>query len=87
MKQTPDHPLKIWRLAQRKPLNSQRGLGRRLKVSDMAVGRWEAGGMPLWDALIRIEALTGLTANDFQKHRAIVARRKQEEAKEHGNKT
>lgn len=72
------HPLKIWRLCQLPPL-SQRKLGAKLGLTDMAVSRYEAWGFPQIDALKRIYRVTGLTPNDFFKPLAIPARGKREE--------
>jgi transcriptional regulator with XRE-family HTH domain len=85
MKKPPEHPLKIWRESQVPPL-SQLKVGSKLSKSGMAVGRWEAGAMPDFDTLIRIEKLTGLTTADFHQHRVILARRKKQEQKQHGRK-
>jgi hypothetical protein len=60
MKKPPQHPLKIWRESQVPPL-SQLKTGLKLNTTGVSVGRWEAGAMPDFDTLVRIEKLTGLT--------------------------
>jgi hypothetical protein len=86
MQNPPDHPLKIWRLAQR-PALSQAAVGSKLHTTGVSVGRWESGAMPDFGALILIEKLTGLTAADFHKHRVTLARRKQQESRRNGEQT
>jgi transcriptional regulator with XRE-family HTH domain len=71
------HPLKIWRLAHTPPL-SQRKLGLKLGVTDMAVSRWERWQFPDFDALARLYKLTGLTPNHFFKPLRISPRAKPE---------
>jgi hypothetical protein len=85
MKKPPQHPLKIWRESQVPPL-SQLKTGLKLNTTGVSVGRWEAGAMPDFDALVRIEKLTGLTFSQFHEHRVILARRKKQESKKNGRK-
>jgi transcriptional regulator with XRE-family HTH domain len=76
------HPLKIWRRKQR-PTLSQRKLAAKIGCSDMTVLRWERGSIPRFDDMAALLRLTGLTANDFHEHRAMLARRNKETRK-HG---
>lgn len=75
MTKAPDHPLKIWRLSQVPPL-SQRKAAAKMGVTDMALVRWERWAVPKSQLAGKIQAVTGLSPNDFHKHLAIPARGK-----------